>query len=378
MLTFWIIAISLTVVACLAILLPVLRSRPQSDSSTSYDIEVYRDQLSEVDADETRGLIGAREAAEARAEIGRRILRTNEEADPVAAMRGTTTRWLALIAVASIPLLSWGTYAFVGSPDLPGQPLQARLDKDPAENTIEELIVRAETHLAQNPEDARGWDVIAPIYVRVRRYQDAVNAYRNAIRIGGNDARRLSGLGEALSAANRGAITPAARRAFLSALELEPRNSKALFFTAMADAQAGRINEAVSRWQALADNASEQSPWRNAALNAIEATKARADAGDTARQPGPDAEDLAAAENMTAEDRGAMIESMVASLAAKLEENPLDREGWQRLVRSYLVLGKQDEAKAALERGKAALGGTPAAVDALTEFAAGLGLVETE
>lgn len=378
MLTFWATAILLTAVSCLAVLLPLIRSKTEAGSSTSYDIEVYRDQLSEVDSDETRGLIGAREAAEARAEIGRRILRSNDEADPVVAGQGTATKWLALIAVACIPLVSWGTYTAIGSPDLPGQPLQARLEKNPSENTIEELIVRAESHLAQNPADARGWDVIAPIYVRVQRYQDAINAYRNAIRLGGSDARRQSGLGEALSAANQGVITSAARQAFLAALELEPRNSKALFFTAMADAQSGRAGEAIARWQTLADDAPDQSPWRNAALNAIAAVQARADAGDPAEQPGPDAEDLAAAENMSAEDRGAMIESMVASLAAKLEENPLDREGWQRLVRSYLVLGKQSEAQVALERGKEALGNIPGASDALAEFAAGLGLVETE
>lgn len=378
MLTFWIAAILLTTAACLAVLLPAVRSRPDAASSDAHDITVYRDQLSEVEADEERGLIAATEAAEARAEIGRRILQVSRNAGDGSDLRGSSTKWLVLIAVASIPLVSWGTYIATGSPDLPGQPLSSRLNKNPAENTIEELIARAESHLATSPEDGRGWDVIAPIYVRVRRYEDAVNAYQNAIRISGSDARRQSGLGEALSAANRGVVVPDARQAFAKAIELEPRNSKARFFLAMADAQSGEAINAIAGWQALANDVPEESPWRAAALNAIAATRAQAEAAEGGGAPGPTEEDIAAAQSMTGEERGAMIESMVAGLAAKLEENPLDREGWQRLVRSYVVLGKQAEARSALERGQEALSTVPGAAEALNEFAAGLGLGETD
>ena len=78
---------------------------------------------------------------------------------------------------------------------------------------------------------------------------------------------------------------------------------------------------------------------------------------DGAGQPGPDAADIAAAEEMSAEDRGAMIESMVAGLASKLEENPLDEEGWRRLIRSYVVLGRNNDAREALNRAVAAFTG---------------------
>ena len=374
MLIFWIVAFLLTAIACMAVLLPVSRRQHPHEAAGSFDIEVYRDQLSEIDADEARGLIAGAEASEARAEIGRRILQAHGEEDSRQFEVGQSAKWIVTAAILSIPVLAIGIYSVTGSPHLPGQPLQARLDKNPAENSIEELIVRAEGHLAENPEDGRGWDVIAPIYVRVRRYEDGVNAYRNAIRIGGPNAQRQSGLGEALTALENGLVTSEARDAFALALELEPRNSKSRFFLAMVEAQAGRSRAAIAGWSELAEDSPAQSPWRMAAINAIDATRSRLDETGNTGQPGPDAEDVAAAENMSAEDRGAMIETMVANLAEKLKENPLDREGWQRLVRSYVVLGETEKARTALQNGKIALENVPGAAQSLAEFAAEIGI----
>ncbi len=359
----------------MAVLLPVSRSRSEQETSSAFDIEVYRDQLAEIEADEKRALIGEAEAAEARAEIGRRILQIGTTENAPADSVGKSGKWLASIAVLLIPLISIMIYSVTGSPGLPAQPLQARLDKSPAENTIEELVARAESHLTENPQDSRGWDVIAPIYVRVRRYADAERAYRNAIHLDGSDARRQSGLGEAILALNHGVVTPEAKAAFEEAIKLEPRNSKARFFLAMAKVQQGKDAEALAAWRAVADDAPDNSPWRQAALNAIAAVEGRSE--QTAR-PGPDAADIAAAENLSVDDRREMIETMVGSLASRLEENPLDEEGWRKLIRSYVVLGRNKDAREALGQGATALNGVPGAARSLRDFASELGVTETE
>ena len=81
---------------------------------------------------------------------------------------------------------------------------------------------------------------------------------------------------------------------------------------------------------------------------------------------------------MAPADRNAMIETMVAGLDEKLRQNPNDPEGWMRLVRSYVVLGRTDEARAALDRGLAALGATSDDGRKFAEFATTLGLSATE
>ena len=56
---------------------------------------------------------------------------------------------------------------------------------------------------------------------------------------------------------------------------------------------------------------------------------------------------MAAAEQMTPEQRQAFIESMVERLAAKMKEEPENLEGWIRLANAYGVLEKREEARAA-------------------------------
>jgi cytochrome c-type biogenesis protein CcmH len=93
---------------------------------------------------------------------------------------------------------------------------------------------------------------------------------------------------------------------------------------------------------------------------------------------GPTEDEMAAASSMSPQDRTAMIETMVAGLDEKLRQNPRDEEGWLRLIRSYTVLGKADQARDALKRGVTAFGADSAEARKLTAFAASLGLAATE
>jgi len=116
------------------------------------------------------------------------------------------------------------------------------------------------------------------------------------------------------------------------------------------------------------------SPWRNAVQQAL------AEAGEPAGTPanGPDAQQAEAAQQMSPQDRQAMIETMVAGLDDKLKQNPRDEEGWMRLIRSYVVLGKADQARDALGRAVAAFGADSEQAKKFTAFAASLGVTATE
>jgi len=277
-----------------------------------------------------------------------------------------------------VPLVSWALYGLIGSPDLPSQPLAARLSTDPEKAPIEELLARAEAHLQANPEDGRGWEVLAPVYFRIGRYADAVNAYSQAIRLDGATAARESGLGEAIAAASGGLIVADAQNAFRRALALEPANAKAQFYLASALAQQGQIAEAAAAWKAMRQGLPADSPWLGAVDQALAEADRRLAAADKAPAAGPTRSEMDAAADMSAEDRDAMIAGMVAKLDERLKQNPRDWEGWQRLVRSYVVLGKQDEARDALARGVAALGEESSEAATLQVFAESLGLARAQ
>ncbi len=369
---FWIVAASLTLGACLAVMAPLARRAPATAADEAHDLEVYRDQLAELEREVAEGLIDPVEAGQARAEIGRRVLKASAavERQSGGRSRSLVARAVGALAILSIPLVSWGLYATIGSPGLPAQPLQARLERDPAASSVIELVARAEAHLAANPGDARGWDVIAPVYVRMGRAGEAVNAYRKAIGIDGETAQRQTGLGEALVAVAGGLVTAEAQEAFERALEIEPGSPRARFFLATGLAQEGRDDEALAIFQAMAAELPQDSPWHAVAVEALQ------DAGVAiaAAAPGPDARDMAAAADMSDADRDAMIEGMVASLDARLRAEPGDAEGWQRLVRSYVVLGREDAARDALDRALAALGRDSEAGVQLLALADGLGI----
>lgn len=373
---FWLAALVLTTIASLAVLLPLGGKERAAPSDTGHDLTVYRDQLAEVDRDLGRGAINPEQAEQAKAEIARRIVRLDSAAHSTGTLkpRSGSSRVLATLAVLAVPVISWGVYGLVGSPDLPSQPLSARLNKDPAASSPEELIARAENHLAQNPDDGRGWDVLAPTYIRLNRFEDAVTAYRNAIRLQGETAERVSGLAEAMTMVNGGIVSADAEASFLKALQLEKGFPKARFFLAMGLAQAGKKPEAKAAWQAMTGELAADQPWRRAAEFAL----AQLAQESMPAQPGPTQAEAQAAETMTPEDRSTMIEGMVANLDQKLRDNPNDPEGWMRLVRSYVVLGKQQDAKGALKRAIDALGGNSEGGKRVAAFAAEQGLVLAE
>lgn len=382
---FWVIAAILTLGASLAVLLPLTGGGKGASSSNDHDLEVYRNQLAELERDASRGLIQPAEAEEARAEIARRILRlgdvgqanTSQADAPGTRQPSRAARLVATSAVLVVPLLSWGLYIQLGSPDLPSQPLAERLAKNPADSSVDELVARAEAHLAANPSDGRGWDVLAPIYLRLQRFSDAVTAYRNAIRLDGDTAAREAGLGEAIANAAGGIVSADAQSAFEQALKLDPANQKAAFYLAMALAQEGRLAEATAAWQKMLGLLPPDSPWRGAVQQALaEAANRSVASGEPAK--GPDAAAVDAASSMAPQDRQAMIDTMVAGLDEKLRQNPRDTEGWMRLIRSYVVLGKTDQAREALHRGIAVFGADSEEAKKFTAFAASLGLTATE
>ncbi len=259
---------------------------------------------------------------------------TTGQAGTAARRPSVMTRLVATVAVLAVPLVSWGLYIKLGSPDLPSQPLAERLAKNPADSSVDELVARAEAHLAANPSDGRGWDVLAPIYLRLQRYSDAVAAYRNAIRLDGDSAARQAGLGEAIANAAGGIVSAEAQDAFEAALKLDPANAKASFYLAMGLAQEGRAAEATAAWQNMLGTLPPELPWRRAVEQALAETAKTAVASGTPAN-GPDAQAVEAAQSMSPQDRQTMIETMVAGLDEKLQTKSA-RHGRMDAAHSFL------------------------------------------
>lgn len=341
---FWILVAILTAAVAVALILPLLRRTETVAAGGSHDVAVYRDQLEELKRDEAAGLIGSGEAEIARAEVARRLIAATRNADTgTIDPAGRRNRLAQAVVILLLPALGLCLYLATGRPDLPSQPLAQRL-ADPG-NDVSILIAKAENHLARNPGDGAGWEVLAPIYVRNGRLEDAVNAYAQAARLLGASPERLDGRAETLIMLADGIVTDEARKLFEQSVSLAPDNPRARYYLALALEQEGDRDAARAAYEALAKGSPADAPWLSLVNRHIAGLSG--ETADTAAG-NPTAADIAAAQDMSTEDRGQMIAGMVESLAAKLADDPADLEGWQRLIRSYVVLDQRPQAQAAL------------------------------
>ena len=371
---FWILIAILTGAAALTVLVPLSRGKgSQEPASALADEAVYREQLAAIDRELERGLIDAEAAEAARTEVGRRLLAAHDrikETTPVSS-KAARLKSVQLLALVLLPLGAFALYYLVlGSPEYPDQPLQARLSAPPEQQSVDVLVARVERHLADNPQDGEGWAVIAPVYLSLGQPEASAKAYSNAIRILGAQPAWLTDMGEALVIANQGLVTAEAHKAFEQAVALEPSAVKPRFFLAIALGQEGRKEEAIAAWQDLLEGADPAAAWVGAARQQLAALQGE----PPAAAPGPSQEDIAAAQDMNAEDRQAMIRNMVDGLADRLETEGGSAAEWNRLIRAYMVLGRKQDAEQALAAAEAAFADSPEDLSLIKDAATELGL----
>src|ERR1700686_4428256 len=261
----WIIFALMTAAAILAVLWPL--GRKTAAGRGGNDLAVYQDQLEEIGRDRSAGLIGQPEAEAARVEVSRRLLAAADVEATAAQPAASTAQSLwrrraaaigALIVLALLPLCF---YLVLGSPNVPGQPAFARVKAAPGDQSIDALVGQVEAHLAKSPNDGNGWEVIAPVYLRLGRFDDAVIARRKALTLSGETATADADLGAALVAAANGVVTDEDKHVFETAARRDPLEAKARYFLGLAAEQDGNRAAAAARWRTMLEEAPAGAPW---------------------------------------------------------------------------------------------------------------------
>jgi cytochrome c-type biogenesis protein CcmH len=362
----WIIFAVLTGLAVLSILWPLARE-PRDAPNLAHDVDFYRAQIDAIAREGTDA--STEEIDAARAEAGRRLIAAAERNRVKGA--GSSQRILRLaasIALIFVPLLTLGLYGYLGHPDWPDMPLLARMNQPPERMDFAAAIAKVETHLAQHPEDARGYEVLVPIYIRLGRFEDGIRIAATAVQKLGENPQRLTTYGEALVAAAQGEVTQEAHEIFAKAAAQEPAPAEALFYLGLAAAQKGDNAVAKDYWQKLLAQSPKDAPWRADVEGRVAALS-----GNEARVP--DGGEAIAA--LSPDERDHAIRGMVARLAARLGENGQDLEGWLRLMRAYMVLKDVDKAREALTAARKNFDGDPAGRARIDALARELGLDNT-
>jgi cytochrome c-type biogenesis protein CcmH len=439
---FWIFAGLLTVIAVAAVLYPLSRRPKELASADAYDLTVYKSQLQEIDGDVERGLIDKDEAEAARAEVARRLLNTQAALDKdlaadaaASAASGTKVkgkkgakakdaqlsmpktatsgaRMVAVVSLLVIPFCAFGLYFMLGTPNLEGQPLAQRLSKSPEQQSLVERVAAVERILQQNPDSLQGWKAIAPIYLSMRRANDAIRAYHNILRLEGETVENLSNLGEAIVVKDAGIVKPVSFGMFKRAYEMDKSQPKPRFFIAIGLGQMGQEQKAIEEWQAMITDFGESAPWAPFAKSQIAALEKKlaagnggtpnvtpphgtrvakdeqsagaSDAGNKSagkgetELSGPTREDMEAAAQMTPEERQEMIENMVSQMAERLDEEGGSANDWVRLIRAEMVLNRPDKAAKTVSKAMKALNSDSDGLEKIKAAARSLGLSVTQ
>lgn len=394
---FWIVVMLAGGGLGLVLARPLLRGVAATVASRAeYDMTVYRDQLTEIERDRARGVLTDDQATAARAEVERRLLAAAEARDksPGPARTSPAPLIAAVLAIA-VPALAIVLYAQLGRPGLPGQPLADRRDLQSAPSSqsadrhpggpagsadsMQSLTERLAKRLEANPNDAEGWSLLARSYQQLERHRDAVGALERAAALTNRDPALVSALGEARIMAADGTVPEQARAEFEEVLKQQPKDPRARFYIALAEGQAGRLQVSLDRLVALAKDTPADAPFLPMVRDRIsglarelkqDPTKVMAGLPEPQAAPpqqqsaspppaareerGPSQADMAAAAQMSPEQRQQMIQGMVAGLAQRLEENPADVEGWLRLIRAFKVMGEDAKASDAVSKAIAA------------------------
>ena len=374
MATIWIIFALLTGLAVLAVLWPLSRA-PATTDAREADVAFYQAQTAEIERDVSRGVIGSDEAATARNEAARRLVAAQGRAMPdVAGASPWATRAVALATLVLVPAAALGLYWQVGAPGIPDDPLQARLDAPASSMDLPTAIAKIEQHMAEHPDEAKGWQVLAPIYSRLSRFDDAARAYRNVIRLEGPSADRWGALGEAEVFAKGGTVDDDAKAAFTQAVALDPVAPRANFYLGLSAQQDGDKAKAKAIWTKLLADSPPDAGWVptvKSHLAEIDGAPPASPGAAPGMPSGPAAAQVAA---MAPDKQQAFIRRMVDGLADRLKSNGNDIDGWLRLVRAYRVLQEPDKAKVALGDAKRNFAGDTAATKRLDDLAQELGL----
>ncbi len=369
----WLPIAAMTAIALALLLPPLLRRPPDPGNRAAFDMEVYRDQIAEIERDLERGLLSGREAEDARAEIGRRLLAADRqltgaagEDDGGSPADSAHARPMAATVAVLVPMAAVALYLAIGSPwhsdRTPGGGFIAAPGDATGGADMIALVEKLGRTLKDRPDDAKGWALYAKALGNLGRHDAALDAFRRAVALNPNNVELLSRFAELQIFIAGGTVTPEARRTLEAALALEADQPRARYYIGLAEQQAGRLRKALDLWLALEAESPDDAPWRALLSTRIERL---------AKQIGVAGAVLASMRELAAkrpapDQPGAMIHAMVERLAARLAKQPDDAEGWRRLARSYRVLGEPVKSRDAAARAAALL---PDDTTVLSEYA---------
>lgn len=377
---FWIVAALIALAVTGLVALALLRGGTAEEPTAAYDLRVYRDQLKEIDRDLARGIIPPEDADRMKTEVSRRVLEADRALAHATATGREEPRAAQAVAIALALLAAGGAlllYQRIGAPGYPDLPLASRvamaeesLASRPSQAEAEEaarealgpppeldprfaeLMERLRQVVSERPNDIQGLTLLARNEAATGNPAAGAAAQRRIVALKGPEAtaQDYAALADLMVLAAGGLVTAEAEAVLNEVLARDGQNGTARYYVGLMLAQNGRPDQAFRVWKGLLDTSDPAAPWVPVILQQMPDLAFFAgeewEAPARLTAPGPSEADIAAAAEMSAEDRGAMIRAMVDNLGARLAAEGGTAEEWARMIGALGVLGETDRAAA--------------------------------
>ena len=336
-------------------------AKTEGVSSERLNASIHRDQLQALEADLARGVISQQDFETTRDELQLRLLDDTEsfEASPKKKTAGFWSAKRTAVAVAiTLPVMALGLYLQLGTPEAMNPVASGNANNEQLVQMVDSLAAR----LKDNPNDSKGWAMLARSYKALGRFEESRRAFEKAGDLIKTDPDLLIDHADVLGVLAGNSLVGKPQQMIEEALRMNPEHPMSLMMAGVASYQSGDYQKAVSYWEKLLGLLQPGSP--DALQVQANIDEARAKGG----QPAAGASNLlppvpaGAAAGMTPDK----INDMVDRLAARLKDNPDDLAGWVRLARAYKVQNRLDEAAAAFAKTGKLLDTDP---DLLTQYA---------
>ncbi|WP_411352704.1 c-type cytochrome biogenesis protein CcmI [Leisingera aquaemixtae] len=410
---FWTVTALIAFSAALLLAMIIIRAREQGEPAAAFDLRVYRQQLREVDKDLARGVINEGDAERIRTEISRRILAADAQLQNRKSGHAQP-KSLSLVSAVAIALLitggTLGLYWQLGAPGygdlglkdrirMAGERAESRPSQAEAEAGIPalpapqveegyiKLVEQLRKTAGERENDARGQALLAQHEANLGNFKAAYEAKANYIRLaeGKVNARDFTELAELKIMAAGGYVSPEAQTDLQKARAIDPAHGPARYYWGLMLGQIGRPDLAYREWAATLRDGPADAPWVKGIQGQIEEMAFRAGVeyrpiapggGTAPALPGPSAEDMAGASELSAEEQQEMIRGMVTRLSDRLASEGGSAEEWARLIGALSVLGETERARTVYAEARGAFEADAEALALLETIAAQSGITE--
>ena len=268
MITFWVVSALLMAGALLFVVPPLLGGKVRAAAIADHqdaNLAVLRDQLRELEAEQSAGLISEEAYLRARGELEQRVLEESQAAE--AAAEGTHRPPIGVIAgiVLLLPAIAIPTYLYLGSPQALNPASLVASAPDAGENhsltpeQVEAMVEQLAARLRENPDDNDGWVMLARTYNALGRYADAAEAFKTLTNRLPGDAQILADYADTLAMAQGRQLLGEPETIIARALQADGSNIKALALAGTAAFERKDYARAIEYWQRIASQVPPES-----------------------------------------------------------------------------------------------------------------------